>query len=75
MFVNRWEKETRNFRHQEIRETTYSTTIVGDEKLFQIQTYSAEGRSAGAKQIIQFDKQRASELIAILKQEFGLYSM
>lgn len=43
MFVDKWEKENRNFRKQDVRETTYSSTVVGGEKLFQIQTYGAEG--------------------------------
>ena len=37
MFVDKWEKENRNFRKQDVRETTYSSTVVGGEKLFQIQ--------------------------------------
>lgn len=69
MFVNEWKKEARNFRKQDIRETTYSLTVAGGEKLFQIQTYGPKG---GACQTIQFDKQRALELIDILKKEFDL---
>ena len=72
MFVDKWEKENRNFRKQDVRETTYSSTVVGGEKLFQIQTYGAEGSMGSAKQTIQFDKQRALELIDILKKEFNL---
>lgn len=72
MFVEKWEKENRNFRRQDIRKTTYSTTIIGNEKLFQIQTYGAEGSTASAKQTIQFDRHRAAELVAILNQEFNL---
>lgn len=72
MFVNKWEKENRNFRKQDVRETSYSTTVVGSEKLFQIQTYGTGGRNGGAKQTVQFDKQRAVELIDILKKEFNL---
>ena len=68
MFVDKWEKENRNFRKQDVRETTYSSTVVGGEKLFQIQTYGAEGSTGSAKQTIQFDKQRALELIEILKK-------
>ena len=69
MFVDKWEKEVRNFRKQNSRETTYSVTVTGGEKLFQIQTYGLDG---AVKQTIQFDKQRAAELIGILEQEFGL---
>lgn len=72
MFVEKWEKENRNFRKQDSRDTTYSITVIGDEKLFQIQTYGAEGSTGGAKQTIQFDKKRAAELIDILKMEFSL---
>ena len=72
MFVNEWKTERRNFRKQEARETTYSVTIVGNEKLFQIQTYGTEGSTASAKQTIQFDRERAVELVEILKREFGL---
>lgn len=51
MFVDKWEKENRNFRKQDVRETTYSSTVVGGEKLFQIQTYGAEGsREAQSRQ-------------------------
>lgn len=72
MFVNEWKPENRNFRKQEVRETTYSVTIVDNEKFFQIDTYGTEGSTAGAKQTIQFDKQRAVELVEILKREFNL---
>ena len=72
MFVNEWKPESRNFRKQEVRETTYSVTIVGNEKLFQIQTYGTEGSTASAKQTIQFDRERAAGLVEILKKEFGL---
>lgn len=69
MFVQEW-KKTHEFKRQEIRETTYSVAQIGDEKLFQIQTYGTQGSSAGAKQIIQFDKERAMELVKILMNEF-----
>lgn len=72
MLVNKWEREDRNFRKQEVRETTYSSTVIDGDKLFQIQTYGAAGSTGGAKQTIQFDKQRAIELIDILKKEFNL---
>lgn len=72
MFVGKWEKESKGIRKQEVRETTYSTAIIDDEKLFQIQTYGAEGSTASAKQIIQFDREKAIELIEILKNEFNI---
>lgn len=34
MFVDKWEKEARNFRKQEVRETTYSTTIIPDSDIW-----------------------------------------
>lgn len=70
MFVQEWKKETHDFTRQEVRETTYSIATIGNEKLFQIQTYGAQGVSAGAKQIIQFDKERAMALVKILINEF-----
>ena len=72
MFVNKWEKEIRDIRKQDIRQTTYSSAVICGEKLFQIQTYGAEGSSGSAKQVIQFDKRRAVELIDILNKEFDL---
>lgn len=70
MFVQEWKKENHDFKRQEIRETTYSVAQIGNEKLFQIQTYGAQGSSGGAKQIIQFDKDRAMELVKIILNEF-----
>ncbi len=70
MFVNKWEKEERAFRKQDVRRTTYSVGIVEGEKLFQIQTYGVDGD--GAKQTIQFDRKRAIELIDTLKKELNL---
>lgn len=74
MLVTNWEKENRNFRKQSTGETTYSTAIIGNEKLFQIQTYGSPERQikGTASQTIQFNKQQASELIEILKKEFLL---
>lgn len=72
MFVDKWEKENRSFRKHDIRETSYSTTEIHGERLFQIQTYGPEGSSSSAKQILQFDKKRAIELIDILRKEFNL---
>lgn len=72
MFVKDWKYEARNFRKQEIRETTFSTMIIGDEKIFQIQTYGPKGSDCGAKQTIQFDKDRAVQLVDILRREFGI---
>ena len=72
MLVEKWEREQKDIRKQEIRKTTYSTGIVDGEKLFQIQTYGGAGSTGSAKQIIQFDKDRAIELICILSSEFGM---
>ncbi len=72
MIVKKWEREQKDIRRQEIRQTTYSTGIINGKKLFQIQTYGGTGSTGSAKQIIQFDKDRAIELIHILSSEFGL---
>lgn len=71
MFVEEWKKEMHDFKKQESRETTYSVATIGNEKLFQIQTYGLQGANAGAKQIIQFDKKRAMKLVKILLDEFS----
>ena len=72
MFVGKWEKENKDFRKQEERETSYSVTFVDTEKIFQIQTYGPKGYEAGPKQVIQFDKKRAMQLIDILRKEYNL---
>ncbi|MBR0283508.1 MAG: hypothetical protein IJQ81_18260 [Oscillibacter sp.] len=72
MYVEKWDKESRNFRKQFPSETTYSTNVVNGELLFQIQTYAASQQTGGAKQTIQFNKQGAIDLIEILKREFNL---
>jgi len=72
--VKKWVKETRNFHLQGPAETTYSTNIIGNKKLFQITTYGSESRAkkGDASQLIQFDKDKAIELIEILKSEFNI---
>lgn len=72
--VNRWEKVEKNIRKQEQAETTYSVSIVNDEKLFQINMYGSSTRQNknSASQIVQFNKQLAEELINILKTEFNI---
>lgn len=72
MYVEKWEKENRNIRIQDVRETTYTIAVCNGEKIFQIQTYGAEGSVGSAKQTIQFDRKRAVELIYILQKEFNL---
>ena len=72
MFVEKWEMEQKDIRKQEIRQTTYSTGIIDGKRIFQIQTYGGAGSTSSAKQIIQFDRDRAIELIRILSSEFGL---
>ncbi len=54
MIVKKWEREQKDIRRQEIRQTTYSTGIIDGKKLFQIQTYGGTGSTGSAKQIIQF---------------------
>ena len=72
MFVSKLEKESRKIRKQAPGRATYSTIIIDDEKLFQIQSYSISGITDGAKQTMQFDKNNAGQLIQILKDEFCL---
>ncbi|WP_427108755.1 hypothetical protein [Lysinibacillus xylanilyticus] len=55
MLVEKWGKENRTFRKQDVREITYFTTVVGNEKLFQIHTYGAKGSSVVAKQTIHVE--------------------
>ena len=69
MRVNEWKKDTRSISLQDVRPTTYSVAQLGSERLFQIQTYS---RSGNVCQTIQFDRDRAAELVDILKREFHL---
>ena len=38
-----------NFRRQEVRKKTYSSTVVYNEKLFQIQTYGTAKSTDGVK--------------------------
>ena len=74
MRVMEWEKENRLLRRQDTAETTYSTAVIDGECIFQIQTFGPSSRKIKgvASQTMQFDRQRAIELIEILKQEFSL---
>ena len=74
MRVMKWEKENRLLRRQDAAETTYSTAVIDGERIFQIQTFGSSNRKIKgvASQTMQFDRQRAIELIEILKQEFSL---
>lgn len=74
MRVMKWEKENRLLRRQDTAETTYSTAVIDGECIFQIQTFGPSSRKIKgvASQTMQFDRQRAIELIEILKQEFSL---
>ena len=74
MRVIKWEKENRSFRKQSAADTTYSSAVIGGERIFQIQTYGSPTRKAKGEvsQVMQFDKDRAVELIEILKKEFFL---
>jgi len=55
-------------------EATYSSFELDGERLFQIDTYgSAERKLVGKRsQSLRFDRQAASKLIKLLKQEFEL---
>ncbi|MEE1274649.1 MAG: hypothetical protein UHI81_09150 [Olegusella sp.] len=70
MRVKGWEHENVTFRLQDFRETTWSTDYEDGETYFTIRTYGPNGGSA--KQIVQFDRERAIELIEILKKEFSI---
>ena len=72
MRVMEWEKGDVAFREQEVRETTWSVDDYEGERFITIRTYGPNG--GGAKQIIQFDRKRAEELVDILTREFGLLS-
>ena len=74
MFIETFEKEPRNIRKQNAGGASYSVAVIGNEKLFQIQTYGSSERQAKgvASQTLQFGKCQAEELIAILKKEFNL---
>lgn len=70
MRVEKWEKGDIAFREQETRETTWTVDDYEGERFFTIRTYGPNGGSA--KQIIQFDRQRATELVDILTKQFDL---
>lgn len=71
MFVESWEHENVSaFRIQDARETTWSSDFIDGQTYFTIRTYGPNGGSA--KQIVQFDRKRAQELIAILQKVFNL---
>ena len=74
MLINKLPKEIRNFRKQAPGAASYSVALLGNENLFQIQTYGSPERQAKgvASQTIQFDKKQAIELISILQKEFNL---
>lgn len=70
MRVVEWEKGDVAFKLQDVRETMWTVDDCGGERFFTIRTYGPNGGSA--KQIIQFDRKRAGELVDILTREFGL---
>ena len=69
MRIREWRKEDRRFKYQEFKDSSYSVSDVGGERMFQIQTRTPGGSVC---QVIQFDRDRAAELIDILKKEFEL---
>lgn len=70
MRVESWEHEDVAFRLQDFRETTWSVDHENGETYFTIRTYGPNGGSA--KQIVQFNRERAIELVDILKKEFSI---
>ncbi len=69
MRIREWKKEDRRITAQVYKDSTYSVSDVGGERMFQIQTRTPGGSVC---QVIQFDRDRAAELIDILKKEFEL---
>ena len=66
------EKEDKNFKKQEPVETTYSTGVICGEMLFQLNMYGSSNRQDKGKvsQVIQLNKESATELIQLLKTTF-----
>lgn len=67
-------EKVRNSIHGEV-DWTYSTFRGGNgTKYFQIDTYGSKDREFQGKisQSLQFDKETAEEIIAILQREFGI---
>ena len=69
MRIREWKKEDRRITDQVYKDSTYSVSDVGGVRLFQIQTRASSGAVC---QTMQFDRERAAELIDILKKEFEL---
>lgn len=71
-FVKKLDREERNIRKHEPAESTYSISIIDNEKYFQITTYGSETRKfkGDASQMIQFNRQSAEELFLLLKREY-----
>ena len=66
------EKENKNFRKQEPAETTYCTSIIDGEILFQLNMYGSVNRRDTGKvsQVVQLTKESAAELIRLLNATF-----
>ena len=73
--VNSFERKSmeRNVIHGAIS-ATYAPFEANGEKYLQIDTYGSDSRDIPGKksQSVQFNKQSAAELIAILRREFDL---
>ena len=73
-FIEKIEKEEKNFRKQEIAETTYTTGIINGQKIFQLNMYGSNHRQdiGKASQVIQLDRNSAEQLVELLKTIFLL---
>lgn len=71
-FIEKIEKEEKNFRKQEPAETTYSTGIIEGQKIFQLNMYGTKHRQDAGKasQVIQLDQESAKCLIQLLQTTF-----
>lgn len=67
-------KINKNSRIQKETECTYNVFQIDETKYIQFDTYGTSERKSESKssQTIQFDKETASYLIEILKNEFSL---
>lgn len=74
-FIEKFEKENINFkRKHDSAETTYSSGIVNDETIFQINMYGSDTRQDKGKvsQVIQLNRKSAEELVMLLKSTFNI---
>lgn len=73
-FVKEIEYENKSIREHEEARTTYSVANFDTGKRIQLQSYGRADREDPDKvsQVMQFTKESANQLIAILKKEFNI---